>query len=138
MSNNNKKSNKNLNKSIIKSYFDKENLFELFGEDDPVTLEGELYRFKPGIENNFISRWVQVSGRAFRYFRNNYQSLGLSRPIVAFPKKAIEDICKIDIEKESFFKKTHMKDNEKELFSHMFEIYLREDYEDIYHYREEE
>lgn len=31
-----------------------------------------------------------------------------------------------------------MKEEEKALFSHMFEIYLREDYEDLYYYREEE
>ena len=47
-----------LNKSTIRTYFQKENLFEVFGEHDPITLEGEIYRFKPGIENNFISRWV--------------------------------------------------------------------------------
>ena len=29
-----------------------------FGRNDPIIQEGDIYRFKPGIENNFISRWV--------------------------------------------------------------------------------
>jgi hypothetical protein len=55
----------------MSTYFNEEELKD-FGKNDPVEFEGELYRFKPGIENNFIGRWVQVSGRAFRYFRNFY------------------------------------------------------------------
>lgn len=54
------------------------------------------------------------------------------------PKRAIEDICKIDIQKDAFLTRAHIKDNEQALFSHMFEIYLREDYEDLYYFREEE
>ena len=57
-------------KSVISQYFDLSQGFSLFGEGDPVLYEGELFRFKPGIENNFISRWVQVSDRAFRYYRS--------------------------------------------------------------------
>jgi hypothetical protein len=43
-------------KSTANAYFSEKDL--LFGEDDPVELEGDLYRFKPGIQHNFISRWV--------------------------------------------------------------------------------
>ena len=58
--------------------------------------------------------------------------MGLSRPIVAFPKKAVEDICKIKINKEAFLHKKNISEEEIALFDHMFEIYLREDYEDIF------
>ena len=39
------------------------------GKDD-MLFEGELMKFKPGLSANFISRYVQLSKRAFRYFRN--------------------------------------------------------------------
>jgi hypothetical protein len=64
--------------------------------------------------------------------------MGLSKPIVAFPKKAIEDVCKIKIHKAAFLKKKHINESETALFSNMFEVYLREDYEDVYIYRDEE
>jgi len=77
--------------------------FSLFDEADPVFHEGELYRFKPGIENNFISRWVQVTSRAFKYYRSQIQSFaGLNRPIVSIPKNAIESIRPLKINYESF------------------------------------
>jgi len=112
-----------------------------FGEDDPIVLEGDIYRFKPGLEHNFISRWIQVSKRAFRYFKNQIASLGepgFTRAIVSIPKGAIEDICKIDIHKEGFMTRKHMPESERNLFNYMFEIYLREDYEDLYKYRDQE
>lgn len=115
----------------MKDYFN-ENEIQDFGTNDPVLLQGPLYRFKPGIENNFISRWVQISGRAFRYFRNQYQSMGLHRPVMAVPKTAVEDVQKIRVHKASYFKMKHLKEHEKVLFKYMFEVYLREDYEDVF------
>ena len=44
---------------------------DLFAEGlDDILLQGELMKFKPGLSANFISRYVQISQRAFRYFRN--------------------------------------------------------------------
>lgn len=57
-------------RSVISNYFDLSQGFSVFDEADPILFEGEVFRFKPGVEINFISRWVQVSNRAFRYFRN--------------------------------------------------------------------
>ena len=39
------------------------------GKDD-ILFEGELMKFKPGLTVNFIPRYVQISKRALRYFRN--------------------------------------------------------------------
>ena len=58
--------------------------------------------------------------------------MGLNKPIVAFPKRAIEDVCSIRINKEPFLRMKHPKEDEIPLFSHMFEVYLREDYEDVF------
>ena len=62
----------------------------------------------------------------------------MNRPIVSIPNGAIEDVCKIKIKKDPFLCKKDMDENEKKLFDHMFEIYLREDYEDVFVYRDEE
>ena len=32
----------------------------------------------------------------------------------------------------------NLKEHEKSLFKHMFEVYLREDYEDVFKFRDEE
>ena len=64
-----------------------ENLFA-DGLDD-IIYQGELLKFKPGLSANFVSRYVQISQRAFRYFRNRYEAKS-SRPIVAFRKKIIK------------------------------------------------
>ena len=41
-------------KSCISEYFRGENLVDLFGADDTIGMQGELYRFKPGMDKNFI------------------------------------------------------------------------------------
>lgn len=44
---------------------------DLFADGvDDILLQGELMKFKPGLSMNFVSRYVQISHRAFRYFRN--------------------------------------------------------------------
>ena len=45
-------------KSVIESYFDMSMGMSVFGDADPTLFEGEIYRFKPGMEMNFIPRWV--------------------------------------------------------------------------------
>jgi hypothetical protein len=62
----------------------------------------------------------------------------MSRAVVAFPKRAIEDVCKVRIKKDAFLTKKNLDEKETNLFNFMFEVYLREDYEDIYKYRDEE
>ncbi|CDW87864.1 UNKNOWN [Stylonychia lemnae] len=125
-------------KNKLKNYLDENNDKKDFGRNDPIVQQGEIYRFKPGIENNFISRWVQVSNNAFRYFRNQYQSFGLNKPIVSIPIRAIEDVSRIEVNTEAFFRKRNVKEIERTLFQYMFEVYLRDDYEDIFNFRDEE
>ena len=104
-----------------------------------MVFEGEVYRFKPGIQNNFIQRWFQVSTHAFRYFKNFYTAHNSNRPLVAIPNVAIRKINPFsDINKEAFFVgKCKRKDEELErrLFDNMFEVVLYQDYESIYLYR---
>lgn len=101
--------------------------------------EGDLWKFKPGISANFISRYVQISGRAFRYFKNRGSKYG--KPLVVFPKRIIESVKPLYVNKNSYIKpgsaiaKTHKEDK---LFDNMFEIVLRADYEDFTHERDYE
>lgn len=110
-------------------------LFET-GKDD-IILEGELMKFKPGLSVNFIPRYVQISEKAFRYFRNESDSYA-GKPIVCFRKKIIKSALPYEVNKASYLKpgsaitKSHKEDN---LFDNMFEIVLNEDYEDNYQYR---
>ena len=64
-----------------------EDLFER-GTDD-IVYEGELMKFKPGLSANFISRYVQISNRAFRYYRNKLDCRNGRKPIVCFRNKII-------------------------------------------------
>ena len=61
--------------------------------EEEVLWEGQLVKFKPGIEKNFIDRWLQISSRSFRYYKNQYHSVCyLTRPIAAIPLNAIDEV----------------------------------------------
>ena len=93
--------------------------------------EGELLRFKPGFEKNFIHRWLQLSSRSLRYYKNHYHSICyLTRPIAALPLYAIEEVNNFTIDNENYKKR------DSHLYSFMFEVVLRQDYEDIFEFRE--
>ena len=99
--------------------------------------EGDLFKFKPGISANFISRYVQVSERAFRYFKNRGAKYG--KPLVVFPKNIIDSVKPYRVNKNSYIKpgsaiaKSHKEDK---LFDNMFEIVLKADYEDYTDHRD--
>lgn len=100
--------------------------------DEEVMFEGELSKFKPGIEKNFITRWLQVSTRSFRYYKNHYHSVCyLTRPISAIPLNAIQSVKKYSIQN-----KEYKRLKERQLYAFMFEIVLKQDYEDFYFFRE--
>ena len=66
--------------------------------DEEIIREGEIVKFKPGIEKNFISRWIQLSTRSFRYYKNHYHSICyLTRPISAIPLNAIDKVQNFSI-----------------------------------------
>ena len=111
-----------------------QNIYELvIDPDEDVLYEGELCKFKPGMEKNFITRWLQLSTRSFRYYKNHYHSVCyLTRPISAIPLNAI-----LKVQKYQITNKNYKRNNkEKALYSFMFEIILKQDYEDFYFFRE--
>ena len=101
---------------------------------DKIIHEGELWKFKPGISMNFISRYVQISERAFRYFKNR-NAVYTGKPIVAFRKRIIESAVPYSVNKNSYLKPGSAiakSKKEDKFFNNMFEIKLLEDYEDNY------
>ena len=94
-------------------------------------------KFKPGLTVNFIPRYVQISKRAFRYFRTKQESY-FGKPIASIRKRIIHSAKPYEVNKYSYLKpgaavaKSHEED---ELFDNMFEIVLNQDYEDNYQFR---
>ena len=60
-------------------------------------------KFKPGLTINFIPRYVQISKRAFRYFRNKSDSYS-GRPITSIRKAIIRSAEVIEVNKGSYLK----------------------------------
>ena len=114
---------------------------ELFEEGkDDIVYEGELMKFKPGLTINFIPRYVQISKRAFRYFRNKSDSY-TGRPIASIRKAIIRSAEVIEVNKNSYLKPGSAiakSGKEDALFSNMFEITLNQDYEDNCNFRKQE
>jgi len=103
-------------------------------------LEGTLYKFKPGLSSNFIERYVQISKRAFRYFKDKRSAI-IGKPLVAFRKNIINKVVWYKINKDSYLKqgaKVSKSTLEHELFENVFEVQLKEDYEDHYEYKDYE
>jgi len=91
-----------------------------------------LYKFKPGLSSNFVQRYVQISERAFRYFKDKASS-EKGKPLVAFRRKIIKRASEYSLNKNSYVKpgsRIAKSKLESQLFEHMFEIELNEDYED--------
>ena len=73
---------------------------------DDLICWGELMKFKPGLSINFIPRYVQLSSRAFRYYRNKVASESAEdMPLVSIRRKFIQEVRPIQINKEAYLKK---------------------------------
>lgn len=83
-------------------------LQELCDPKDPVILQGELYRYKPGLDRVYISRWCQLTSKVFRVYRNQMAAKGFpDKPILALPLYTIKGV------KRSKFKVATQGKNEK-------------------------
>jgi len=113
---------------------------DLFTEGvDDILFEGELMKFKPGVSCNYMSRYVQISLRAFRYYRSKVDAILMRRPVVAFRKNIISKASPYEVNKASYLKngsRIAKSGTEDKLFDNMFEIELNANYEDYYHLRD--
>lgn len=89
-------------------------------------------KFKPGLTVNYMSRWIQMTKKVFRYYRNFYHSASsFTKPLVAIPWEAIKEVKKVQITVQPHSNE-ETNANEASLHSHQFEIVLKNDYECIH------
>jgi hypothetical protein len=70
---------------------------DLMDIDEPVLFQGELQKYKAGINGMFIDRWVQVTRKALRYFGAKPGShIAAGKPLMAIPMIAIKTIESIN------------------------------------------
>lgn len=68
---------------------------ELCDPSDEVLMEGELYRYKPGLDQVYIPRWCQLTSKVFRVYRNQMAAKGFAaKPVLAVPLYVIENVRK--------------------------------------------
>lgn len=73
---------------------------DLNDPDDEVLFQGELLKHKEGYVGAFISRWVQVTSKAFKIYTNRSKAItAWNKPLLAIPVEAIKSVerCEIDL-----------------------------------------
>ena len=51
-----------------------------------IVMEGEIYKYKPGLVAHYISRWGVVTHSAFRYYKSRWSAhTWLSKPLGIIP-----------------------------------------------------
>ena len=73
---------------------------------DDLICWGELMKFKPGLTCNFISRYVQLSARVFRYYKSKAGcESAFDSPLVSIRRRYIEEIRPIKVNKAAYLHK---------------------------------
>ena len=83
---------------------------------------------------------MQISERAFRYFKNRNASF-TGKPIVSFRKRIIKDAVPYKVNRASYLKPGSAiakSKKEDKFFDNMFEITLKDDYENAYEFRDQD
>lgn len=61
--------------------------------NDEVLFQGELMKYKAGYNPTFINRWVQVTEKAFKYYKNRCNAITCChKPLIAIPITAIKKV----------------------------------------------
>ncbi|CDW91526.1 UNKNOWN [Stylonychia lemnae] len=102
---------------------------DLIDPNDPVLYEGEVQKYKPGFQAQFIDRWIQVTAKAFRYFVSKpAKDCPIIKPLLAIPMLGVK-ACEI-VNYTLPIKKKDLKG--QELAKHQFELFLKEDFVKYY------
>jgi hypothetical protein len=69
-----------------------------------VVQKGEVYRYHPGIQRNFISRWLELTSHGIKYYENEYKAeFCKNSPSIALVSVPIEAItCAIPLKSDTF------------------------------------
>lgn len=98
--------------------------------NDEVLFQGELSKYKAAVVSTFIPRWVQVTEKAFKYFKGRCNAITCcNKPLLAIPVAAIKKVERVDFE-------LPLSKKEREKLSaitvNQFEIFLKDDFIDIF------
>lgn len=101
-------------------------MFDENAEDAEIVIqECEMHRYRPGIQKDFIPRWIQLTSKNFRCFENEYRaSMCKKNPCRALQSIPIKAIRKAkEIEKGTFeISRSRSFDQQKKMHETMFEI----------------
>lgn len=103
---------------------------DLNDPEDEVLFQGEIVKYKAALNSTFIPRWVQVSEKAFRYFKGRCNAITCcNKPLMAIPVAAIKKVERVAFELPINKKEA---DKLKVFTGNQFEIFLKDDFIDIY------
>ena len=61
-------------------------LKQMWNPHERILVEGELYKYKPGIDTMYITRWCQLTKTSLRIYKNQMAAKGfMTKPIIALP-----------------------------------------------------
>lgn len=64
---------------------------------DDILYEGEVWKYKPGLNTTYMTRWAQVTKREFKYYKDRYHSSQwLSKPLVVLSLPDIDKVVKAE------------------------------------------
>lgn len=68
-------------------------------DDNEIIFEGELMKYKPGMNHMYMSRWCQVTKSHFLYFAEGvpYASY-LGRPLAVVPLSQIDSVRRVCVD----------------------------------------
>ena len=103
---------------------------DLNDPNDEVQFQGELVKYKSAVNSTFIPRWVQVTGKAFKCFKGRCNAITCcNKPLTAIPVAAIKKVERVTFELPLNKKE---QDKLQVYVANQFEIFLKDDFVDIY------
>jgi hypothetical protein len=62
---------------------------------DVVLFEGSVLKFKPGLSQLYVSRWLQLTTHELRYYKNQLAAnCWLTKPLYSVPLLAVRDVAR--------------------------------------------
>lgn len=87
-----------------------------------IIYESTLLKYHAGLNSSTIERWCQVSGQYFKYFKNQWSSLGTTtKAMTSIPLSDIREVRRVN------YKLKDKAQQEKKLYQ--FEIFLHDNAE---------
>ena len=69
---------------------------DLNDPNDEVLFQGELVKYKAGLNPSYLNRWVQVTEKSFRYFKGRCNAITCcNKPLTAIPILAVKKVERV-------------------------------------------